>query len=49
MRILLDESLPRDFAPMAVGHEAVTVQAARAAALGTRPKSVVTQITSAER
>jgi predicted nuclease of predicted toxin-antitoxin system len=28
MRILLDESLPRDLAPLIVGHEAVTVQAA---------------------
>ena len=27
MRILLDESLPRDLAPLVVGHEAVTVQA----------------------
>lgn len=28
MRILLDESLPRDLAPLVVGHEVVTVQAA---------------------
>jgi len=28
MRILLDESLPRDLAPLLAGHEAVTVQAA---------------------
>jgi predicted nuclease of predicted toxin-antitoxin system len=28
MRILLDESLPRDLAPLIVGHEAVTVQQA---------------------
>lgn len=28
MRILLDESLPRDLAPLIVGHEVVTVQAA---------------------
>ncbi len=28
MRILLDESLPRDLAVLLVGHEAVTVRAA---------------------
>jgi predicted nuclease of predicted toxin-antitoxin system len=28
MRILLDESLPRDLAPLIVGHEAVTIQQA---------------------
>jgi predicted nuclease of predicted toxin-antitoxin system len=28
MRILLDESLPRDLAPLVTGHDVVTVQAA---------------------